>query len=73
MQQGLGVAARLFQSFEYQLSSRLVGRCQKSAGTCSTPDTSVRGVIKTGLKKLATKVASDTGDALLEYAKTLVA
>jgi hypothetical protein len=33
----------------------------------------VRGVIKTGLKKLATKVASDTGDALLEQAKTLVA
>lgn len=40
--------------------------------TAGAPDTSFRGVIKATLKKVAKKVASDTGEALMENASEFI-
>lgn len=53
---------------ESQLSKEQQAAVKEVLVAAGAPDTSVRGVIKASLKKLATKLASDTGEALMEQA-----
>ncbi|THB63464.1 MAG: hypothetical protein D6B27_12165 [Gammaproteobacteria bacterium] len=60
---GLNGISALIEAFIPEEDRNSVKEVLIKAGA---PDTSLRGVIKSSLKKIASKIASETGDALIE-------
>jgi hypothetical protein len=64
---GLEAISALTEAFVSDENKEELKRVMTAAGAVA-PDTSLRGVLKEMLKKVGTKVASDSGDALAEKA-----
>ncbi|MCA1772172.1 MAG: hypothetical protein LC677_05955 [Halomonas sp.] len=66
---GLDAIAALIESYLTEQEKSEVKGALVAAGA---PDTSFKGVIKATFKKVASKVASDTGEALMERASNFI-
>ncbi len=66
---GLDAVAALIESY---LTEQEKGEVKDALVAVGAPDASFKGVIKATFKKMASKVASDTGEALMERASNFI-
>lgn len=66
---GIDAVAALIESY---LTEQEKGEVKDALVAAGAPDTSFKGVIKATFKKVASKVASDTGEALMERASNFI-
>lgn len=58
--------------FDYYIENHQQDEVRQALVDAGAPDTSFRGVVKSVLKKIATRVASETGEALIDTASEYI-